>query len=381
MRLGIWLSVGVATVLAASAPLAEAQVGTSGIEDAVSRPGSRGPSTVIGQSHARAGGRVPVLGGMARDVSLLGARQFQPSGWGRSVSRGSAALQSQRLGLGQLSAPPPGIRIVPESLGRLADTDMLWGLSAAAGMALPVPGMGAERATVIDARAYVGGQKGTAFDTYFGLQPTERAPEPAGRPVVSLADQIEEQTTERVRVAEREGLALFKEASVETRDPRTGRYPNCQDCDDKLVRAVQRLTFVRDLDRQAYLPCVLIAHAALEQECPRTALRSLLQGFQRNPDLFLAAAEALARQFGDGDVTAADHSAYLEAQMRRYVGIGGPNSESVEAWVLEMYCAWRLGDAARARAAAGQVTRLTGQYPERYGDILRFVSAMQAALR
>jgi hypothetical protein len=316
---------------------------------------------------------------MARDVSLLGARQFQPSGWGRSVSRGSAALQSQRLGLGQLSAPPPGIRIVPESLGRLADTDMLWGLSAAAGMALPLPGMGAERAPVIDARAYVGGQKGTAFDTYFGLQPTERAPEPDGRPVVSLAGQIEEQTAERVRVAEREGLALFKAATVETRDARTGRYPNCQDCDDKLVRAVQRLTFVRDLDRQAYLPCVLIAHAALEQECPRTALRSLLQGFQRNPDLFLAAAEPLARQFGD--VTAADHSAYLEAQMRRYVGIGGLNSESVEARVLEMYSAWRLGDAARARAAAGQVTSLTGQYPERYGDMLRLVSAMQAALR
>ena len=184
-----------------------------------------------------------------------------------------------------------------------------------------------------------------------------------------------------MRQAERDGLDLFKKATIERRDPRTKRYPNCRDCATNLDQATRLLSLVRDLDEEAYLPTLLMAHAALDEERPIVALVYLLDAFRRNPDLFSADPGSINQYFGDV-ADGSRRSAMLEAQMRQYVRTGELNPKSPEGQLLSAYCGWRIGDVERAREAARLAAELApaAGEPELVARMTNFAAAVRAAL-
>lgn len=220
----------------------------------------------------------------------------------------------------------------------------------------------------------------TRFQGLFGLTPQGDEPT-TSRTIDSVPDELRAMVAARAEQARRRGLDLLKDATVERRDPVSGAYPNCKDCERKLDDALRSLTTARDLDSEGHLVPLLMAHIALEQERPSLASVYLIEAFKRDPHLFDAEVDALDPYFGDFDETAGN-SATLEAQLRRYVALGEFNPGSPEAFLLTGYCAWRLGDHARVHEAVAAAEELgaANAEPERMAPLLSFVSALRVAV-
>ena len=169
---------------------------------------------------------------------------------------------------------------------------------------------------------------------------------------------------------------------MRTLDPatRVERYQQCVDCDEKLREAIGHLRLVEHLDGTAYVPCLLMAHAFLEQNRAQEALGALLEAVKRKPDFAASEAEQ-SRPFADyfGDARSGD-SAFLDAQMLRYAHIGDLNPNQAEALALQVYCTWRLGELSRTREAARELEGLATKRPAEaylldYATLMRGVSA------
>jgi hypothetical protein len=370
MQLHKWLLAGVALPLTLCAPRAAAQYAPT-VEDLVSRPGSRGPSTYMGGRYTR--GDYRPLETVRSDVALLGQQGVQFRGR-TQTSRYNRALQMAQLGV-RGDAGFPGAWIF---LGAgVADASRISGLEASQNLNLPLPGVPVGYVPALTAGLYTPRPPTSRFEDLLGLLPGESKPR---QPVDwTMSEALASRNEERARLAEQEGLSLFKQATVEMRDPRTERYKDCLDCPDKLAQAVQRLRMVRDLDPQAYVPLVLMGHAALEQEQPMQATNYILQAFHRRPQLFSEQAEPIDRYFGDAQESDG-HSAYLAAQLRRYARIGQLNPEMAAARALQAYCAWRLGDYRQAREAVDQLEALAAADEKRDEDLLNFAAALRLAL-
>lgn len=104
------------------------------------------------------------------------------------------------------------------------------------------------------------------------------------------------------------------------------------------------------------------------------AAGQLLRAWERKPDL-LADPRDIDPYFGDSDEQRT-RSQFLETQMRRYVRIGELNPGSPVAHLLEAYCAWRLGDEPRARAAAKRAEETAHLAPDRMEMVLGLAGAM-----
>ncbi len=318
-------------------------------------------------------------------VSLMGQQDYSFRRSGAQTRYGSA-LSLTGTGLrgsfGGLQALPP--------LGGRMQAQTLSGMGAALRLDLLVPGVPTRGyLPTLDAYKYTPRAPTTHFHDVFGLVPAREVH--AVAEVATMAELMEGRTQLRVERARSEGMEFFRAATREAPDPRSGVRSDCPDCRDKLARAIQRLTIVEELDRESDLPSVLIAHARLDQERPMTAFGSLLRAFGRNSELFSSNRDALGAYFGDVEGDGEDaRSAYLEGQMRRYLGIGsGPaagigamNPTSPEAWALEAYCAWRFGDPARAREALEEVRPLAGRLsPEHAAQLMGMVAALEVQVR
>lgn len=271
---------------------------------------------------------------------------------------------------------------------RTGDVALISGLSGTYSLDMAVPyyigGLPA-----INAHLYTPKPEGmTPFAEEFGLTPvvpaaaggTASAGLPGAAPVSwTVAERLASQLDARVQQAEAEGLALFRAATIERRDPRTGGYRNCPDCARQLQWAVQRLTLVRDLNEHSHVASVLLAHASLEREQPTLATLYLLDAYERDPAAFTADPGALNQYFGDTE-DGNGESPTLRAQLDRYLRIASLNAASAEACLLSAYCAWRLGDAERMResaaAAAELARRRAADNPEHGERILRFVDGL-----
>jgi len=257
--------------------------------------------------------------------------------------------------------------------GQLA---VISGLRSAMSIGMPLPGVAPGYIPTVDAFRYTPHPNTTQFHDLFGLVPTEAPPEQKVRG--TMAERLEERLDERIRRAEKEGVALFQQATIQLRDPRTGRYEGCPDCERKLARAVQQLTLVRDLDKASFVSPLLMAHAYLEQERPGMAIDSMLRAYERNPDLLSAEGEAIDGYFGDVQDDA-DRSAFLQAQMRRYARIGTLNPTSPEALAMEAYCAWRLRDFIHARQVAERASEMARSREDARAGLLDFLAALQVS--
>lgn len=372
MRSRVWLAVAATLALLAWPLSAAAQ---RFINELIDRPSIYGPSSALGYGPSRAFRRpfvplrvtprgAPLIG--QSDLSFALRRQPRPH---------SSMLPVARAGLFSDLRGPRGAALSSYARGR--DASVISGLTSAMSLAMPLPGQQRGYLPALDAQAYTPRPSRTLFQEFFELSPVPPEQEP--ETVDSVAERLEQRTGERTRYAEQKGLDLFKQATVEARDPRTGRYPNCQDCDEKLARAVQQFKLVRELDQQAALPSLLTAHASLEQERPWLALHALIEAFERNPYLFSPEFATIDEFFGDAEGETG-RSAYLESQMRRYLRTGVFNLDSPEAHGLSAYCAWRLGDTDGARQAAQRATELTQDEPVKFVMLLSFLAALQEAL-
>ncbi len=234
------------------------------------------------------------------------------------------------------------------------------------------------RLPALDGHLYVAHAPTTPFQEYFGLLPSREPVQ--GEPVPLPAERIESRLQRRLNVVTAEAFEFFHQATVEARDvdARTGvgNYPNCADCVQNLSHASRRLIMLRDLDDQNHLPPLLLTHVFLEQDRPLAASGFLIDAFKRNPDL-LDDARAIRKYFGDADEHA-ETSLYLSEQMRRFVRIGELNPKSPPAQLLEAYCAFQLGDTARARRAAERAIDAAQGADEDVGAIITFAERISA---
>lgn len=186
---------------------------------------------------------------------------------------------------------------------------------------------------------YVPEPEGTAFHEFFGLETPK--PEVTGSLVetgglVGALTHANEELTEQMRSHAEQSF-------------RMAMTPNVPDRETKLWEAQQRLTALRDVDQQAYIPCLLAVHTSLDRDLRRQALFFLVDAVLRNPEVFTAPPD-LAAYFGDYD-SGSQHSKMLEEQMRANIRIGDGNPQDPSAYALQAYCAWVLNDAARVRQA------------------------------
>jgi hypothetical protein len=255
---------------------------------------------------------------------------------------------------------------------------MISGLDAAENHAIPLPEVTEGYVPRLDAVTMTRPVGLTRFHELYGLVPS---PPEEGPAASSMAEQLEARCTQRVEHARRMGQAYFKQATIEQRDARTGRFVTCEDCSDKLARATQELRVVRDLDPHDYLATLMMVHLLLEQDKPTAATSMLMLAFNRQPDLLARDAGAGFDDFF-GDVREpGGHSALLTSQMRRYRRIGALNQAKPEAKALEAYCAWRLGELAEARQALDQLEQLALRNTKGGDDFLNYAAALRNTLQ
>ncbi len=367
------------------------------LEYLIERPAERGPSAGIGGLYTAS---FQPLTMTRADVATIGQEQYQFRGrtrqarlgtsWGQRIQQqkipGSNQLVPLRglasgrglgpgdLGLSSALATPGALSFY----GGAGYDRALSGAVSPMALFLPSPSIPIGFVPSITAQEHTPRPETTPFQQAFGLLPEPS--EPKGQPLKLPADRLNDRTDQLAQTAERDGLALFKKGTVEARDARTGRHPNCADCAEKLAAAIQRLKMARILDRKASLPVLLVAHALLEQEQATAAVYYLTDAFQRDPAIFEATPRELDRYFGDVADDGAT-SGVLEAQLRRYRRVAELNPEAPDALILQAYCAWRLGEAERARQTLDQLDTLALSGGKVSGELLDFGTALRKALR
>lgn len=376
MRWWYWLWVGGALGVLATVPGASAQAQRARtLDNLIRRPADEGPSTSLGGYFTRS--PLAPLSATRREssVALLGQPRL-PSRGDLNSTANQGLLQTARLGLRATMGMPQRTFYADLFANRDQQFGMITGLDAARSLQLPLPGVPIGYVPALSASRYTPRAPATRFENLLGLTPVPT--EPAVPLTTTVAERLEQRTAERAAQAEREGIALFKQATVDMRHPETLRFERCTDCNENLVRAMQRLRMASELDRQAAVPLLLMAHLALEQERPLQAVDDLLAALRRAQSVFTGAPGEFDAYFGDASATG--RSAFLEMQMRRYARIAELNPGSPSAQALQAYCAWRLGDSGAAQLALGQVEQLAMRDPGRTDELLNFAAALRAVM-
>lgn len=354
-------------LVTAALPWASAQYSRK-LEGLVSRPSADAPSMGMGGFYTREAVR-PLELARGSAAPLLGQRRFTTRASLRDYNFNRTVGYSQ-LGFQDMEAPARNSflnAMMGATRNRGAEVAMISGLNQATSLNLPLPGVPIGLVPALNAYAYTPRAESNRFQDLTGLAPprTEEAP----RLLPTTAERLEARTSDLATWAEREGLSLFKQGTQKVRDA------------DKLGRAVQRLRMAIDLNPNAALPALLVAHAALEQERPLLAANELLTALRRDPNLLSGAGGDLDRYFGDVEGEGG-RSAFLAAQMRFYARLGELNPTSAPGYVLEAYCTWRLGDVGSTRAALTKLDELAVGMEKAEADSLRgFAAALRGVLQ
>jgi hypothetical protein len=379
MKPCVWVQAGAFLCVLACLPMADAQYART-LEALTRRPSEAAPSENVGRFFGSGARSSPLTTTRGENVPLMNQRSLPFRGEARGahsrVMPGAQAGSMPGRGPGGVGGGKAG-EGMEVFRNRTSEIGMITGLTASQNLELPRPGAPAGYVPGLSACEYTPRRETTRFQDILGLTPSGPAPD---EPLLgTTAERLNRHTDELAAQAESAALALFKQATAEMRDVRTGRFENCTDCPDRMARAVQRLTMVSDLTPDSGLPLLLMAHVALEQERPLQAVAKLVEALRRERDLLSRATDGFAGYFGDAD-TAGGKSEFLEAQMRRYVHIGEYNPNSPVAQALQAYCAWRLGDRDAARAALSQVELLVRSSAADDNELLNFTATLRSAL-
>jgi hypothetical protein len=190
---------------------------------------------------------------------------------------------------------------------------MITGLDAARSLQLPLPGVPIGYVPALSASRYTPRAPATRFENLLGLTPVPT--EPAVPLTTTVAERLEQRTAERAAQAEREGIALFKQDTVDMRHPETLRFERCTDCNENLVRAMQRLRMAASWIAKPRCRC---CDGAPGLGAGASRCRRWTTCWRR-----CAGAERVHRRTGRVRCVlrrraATGRSAFLEMQMRRY---------------------------------------------------------------
>lgn len=296
--------------------------------------------TVTGISTLRAGARAPTSAG----IGFPGARGLeQPNFFGAAgrVGRLPPVAVPQAFTVGRIGYQAH--RAAPQSMFEATGTvsaahlAIASRLQASFALSSPLTGPAVPRVALPDRPYFVPESEGTAFHQFFGLKPTkvESVPETL-IPPDGWVGLLEQENEEIVRRMESRALEMFKQAMT----------PDLEDRAELLSKAQGLLKAVRNADPQAYIPSVLLVHAALEKMQLEQALSHLAEAVQRHPSLFVERPD-LASYFGDPRL--------LEAQMRACLRLGDVNPHP-STYTLQAYAAWVLNDRVRLRHAIERMT-------------------------
>lgn len=347
-------SLAVVAVLAA-APAAIAQTYARYGDSLYDRPATRAASTTLGGRFTFAPARA--LAAAQRDVSLLGQDPFQfaPQVSARSRDR-RRALPVVNFGLNSPLSAPSGFPLSAQ-FAYTGEIAVLSGVSAEFDIMRPLPSATGYLPSA-SGYLYTPRDEQSLHAQYFGhkepvdretvRRPTPREQAQMAAEAVSYSQAVEVRTQRRVAVALRDALNDFRSGTVEMRDPGTGAYPSCTDCDLRMFKALQGLELVQDLDAKNGLAPLLLAHIALERQRPLYATHLFVRAYERDPAVF-GPDHSLHSYYGD--VSADGISPRLDSQMRLYARATEELRSSGAVALLEAYCAFRLGDSARARDA------------------------------
>jgi hypothetical protein len=372
--LGAGLCVGLA-----GGPAVQAQYARA-LDSLLNRPTTNAPSQLIGGQYTRRATR-QLESTQGSNVYMFGQRPL-PS----RADMGDYA-HGKTLGLTDVGvvstfdslAGGSYVNLMARALrDRSGDIGTISGLNRAMSINLPLPGENLGAVPSLGACAYTPRPQTNRFEDLLGLLPAP--PEGPCEIAPSIAERLEDRSSLRAAQAAAAGVALFKEGTQELPDPDTLEYRKCPDCPSKLGHAVAVLRMANDLDAESGLPSLLIAHAALGQARPLLASSALLEALHRDPNLFTRPSRTLDSYFGDVQ-REGERSAVLTAQMRVYARLGDYNPTSPQAFALQAYCAWRLGDVVSARAALGKLDELLPSADDlSAADLHGFASALRDAM-
>jgi hypothetical protein len=240
------------------------------------------------------------------------------------------------------------------------------GLQASQSLTVPLTGLGPYQLAFPDRPYYLPEPQGSALHEFFGLKPTEAEGAPAVPvPVDGLVGLLEQENGRFLYEVRSQALRTFKRAMTE----------GVAERGELLSTAQQQLSTLRDLDRQAYLPCLLLTHVALENDQLLQAMGYLAEAVRRHPSVFVEGLD-IASYYGDAKLREDKQhwrSELLERQMRKHLRIGDENPGTPSTYVLQAYCAWVLNDQIRVKhalerlAAAEQEAQVSARIiPVRY---------------
>jgi hypothetical protein len=352
----------VCLVAAAVTPAAWAQVG-QGVS--INRPSLSGPSQwldIVGGQYTReAPGRPPA----PIDVSRLNARWGLPP---RSPEASNYELAPLRFGL--IPAPYQRRAMLTGELAdwQLRETSGFWQSTRADTPLAGWAGLGEvplSRLPRLDVAP-----EGSAFHRFFNLVPTETKPaRRAPAEYAELTATIEEATQKGIARTQEDALKLFRAVTSEGVDA----TPDSE----KLRHTIGLLSNVRDLDGQAYVPSLLLAHVYLHRGQITSVVNSLTTLARRHPEAF-AAGPDVASYFGDFDARTG-RSAFLQRQMRELAQTMS-TSPTVDGAVLEAYSARVLGDKPRATSALDRAEKKLAEGARSSAHVEELVAALRYGL-
>jgi hypothetical protein len=288
--------------------------------------------------------------------------------------------------MARLPAPAMPRAFLPGQVGVVArPTASLWGralsgpqvneiawasrLQASFSLAVPLTGIGPTEIQLPYNSYFAPPPAGTEFHAFYGLTPTEpRSDLETEIPADGWVALLELENSRAVANTWKRARELFKAA---TEDKVAGRF-------EYLAEAGAALRVVRDLDREAYIPCLLLLHVALERNQVLLAASHLTDAARRHPSVFVERPN-LAAYFHDhaaGATASDDRSKVLEQTARAYLKIGDLTGRP-EAYAVQAYCAWILDDQARLKGALAQLTvgKLGPRNIERLSDVRNALAA------
>lgn len=282
----------------------------------------------------------------------------------RAANVGGYLALPDIVDVGSLGVFAPGANRGARSIRQVGISgDRLWqisGMELATSRWLPIGGTGPMTPPMtrgMRAPDY----EGSLFRQHFGLAASEE-PVGAGEPM-SMAEHLEASNARATRADERAALEYFKRGTTPKEPKRT----------DFLAAADRKLRAVRDADRAAYIPSLLLAHIALERRQYVSAVRFLDEALQRNPNLFI-------------DLTQDDIFGYfgareaLELTIRANSRVGENNPQIAGTFGLQAYCQWLGNDVSAIKGAfdLAEKARRSSGVRDQKSDRVRF--ALQAGI-
>jgi hypothetical protein len=203
------------------------------------------------------------------------------------------------------------------------------------------------------------GPDASAFHSFFQIWPEEPEDGPV-HTIDSIAVEMQAVLTKETQNKADRALRLFKEATTR----------NAEDRIEKLSRVADEFASIRRLHVKTPIPLLVTLHASLTRGQTAHATHILFDLVLSYPRVF-ADRPNIGSLYGDEEL--------FKEQMLQYARLGESQPNVADAFALQAYCAWALGDMARAAQSITRADELAVG-TRSHVIIQRMRAAMEAAM-